>query len=498
MKMKPFNMLPGKTGSYPALVLLIAILVMTSSCRKYIYLEPKDATYDQVFWTNGSNVEKSVSGAYGILRSAFRDERSYFVFGDLPTDAFRLDGGTFWNYQDLLYERRFTYSYAPYLEQSLHNWTRFYRAVNQTHLIIENTEKIDVDKFNGGQEEKNQLLGEGHFLRAFTYFYLTRVWGDPVITRESVKDPTKVQPIGRSSEAEAIDYCIEDLQKATQLLSFNAETGLGKTRADKGAAFALLAQVYAWKKDYANASRYCDSVLVSNQYALESTENYSSIWMGNSQESILEMFMKHDDANTEATDFFFGNFLHDPLVRGKASWTSWNVNAELAYQLYDTAVDERFKSTIGLINTGTPALLKYSNVNYFDPSRPQTYVVDNNLVLIRLADIILLKAEAAFHLGNEGLALQLLNQVKERAGLEEVTLSGDDLYFELIYERYRELMGEGVLAFDLIRMGKLVELFPDAYTQERISKKGYYWPLNMRTLLPQDPLLTQNEWWKNH
>jgi hypothetical protein len=47
-------------------------------------------------------------------------------------------------------------------------------------------------------------------------------------------------------------------------------------------------------------------------------------------------------------------------------------------------------------------------------------------------------------------------------------------------------------------MGKLVELFPDAYTQERISKKGYYWPLNMRTLLPQDPLLTQNEWWKNH
>ncbi|ULQ55502.1 RagB/SusD family nutrient uptake outer membrane protein [Flavihumibacter rivuli] len=468
------------------------------SCTKYINLEPEDATYDQVFWTSGENVEKAISGAYGQIRNAFQQDRSYFVFGDLPADEFWLDAGTFWNYQDLLYQRRFRFSYAPYLEQTVHNWTRFYTIVNQTHLIVENTARIGVDEFDGGWEEKNRLLGEGHFLRAFTYFYINKVWGDPILTKESLKDPTKVEPIGRSPEAAVLDYCIEDLKKASALLPFNAETGLDKSRADKGAAWALLAQVYAWKQDYANAEKYCDSVIQSNQYALEAGENFSAIFQGNSNETILELFMKFDANNKEATADFFGDFLHDPIVRNKAPWEAWELNGDRIYTLYDSTVDKRFHQTVGLIETGYPALVKYANVNYFDPSRPTVYVVDNNLVLIRLADILLLKAEAAFKNGNEGVALQYLNQVKERAGLEPVALTGEALYYELIDERYRELYGEGVLAFDMIRMGKLAELFPDAYSAERISKKGYYWPLDMRTLLPQDPLLTQNEWWKNH
>ena len=79
------------------------------------------------------------------------------------------------------------------------------------------------DKFNGGQAVKNQLFGEGHFLRAYTYFYITRIWGDPVLTKESFKDPLSVQPFARSPEAEVLDYCIENKAgSGTYLISIPA------------------------------------------------------------------------------------------------------------------------------------------------------------------------------------------------------------------------------------------------------------------------------------
>ncbi len=480
--------------------------ILLASCKKYIELKPHDATYDEVFWNSGDNAEKALTGAYGLLRGAITynapdaDGPIHFVAGDLPADEFWLDGGYYWFLQSILPVGRNTYSYAPYLEPSVKDWTRFYAAINQCHLVVENTEKIPVDKFDGGQAFKNQLVGEGRFLRAYTYFYITRIWGDPVLTKESLKDPLSVQPIARSPEEDVLNYCIEDLQKAAELLDFNTGTAISKIRADKGAAWAALAHVYAWKHDYANAGKYCDSVIISGQYSLQDVDSYEQIWAGQSQESIFELNMLYNVDNNEALDYFFGRFLHDPLIKNKDAYTSWLVNTDLTGYLFpDPSIDKRYDKIIGLVQTGDPILIKYANVNYYDPNnQPDAFVVNNNLVLLRLADIYLLKAEAASKQGDDIGAQEALNIVKERAGLEPSSNTGDALFNEILEERYRELYGEGSLAYDLIRMEKLLEWLPDSYTPDRIAKKGYYWPLDMRKLLPQDPLLTQNEWWKNH
>ena len=474
---------------------LLMVGIVFSSCKKYIELAPKDATYDQVFWSSSANAEKALTGAYGLLRSSFRQDASYFIFGDLPADEFLLDGNVFWNYQSLIPAGHNTYSYVPYLEPSLKDWTRFYAVINQCHLVVENTEKIPVEKFDNGQAFKNQLIGEGRFLRAFTYFYITRVWGDPVLTKESLKDPLSVPPLARSKEEDVLNYCIEDLKTAAQLLDFNIGTATSKIRADKGAAWALLAHVYAWKHDYENAGKYCDSIISSGQYQLEDVANYENIWAGQSNESIFELNMLYSADNNEATGDFFGIFLHDPLIKNKQGYESWQVNTDLTDYLFpDQDVDKRYNKTFA-----NGSLIKYASVKYYDPNnQPDAFVVNNNLVIFRLADIYLLKAEAAFKQGDEGASLEALNAVKVRAGLDPSTNTGADLYEEIFEERYRELYGEGYLAYDLIRMGKLEEWLPDSYQSERIDKKGYYWPLDMRKLLPQDALLTQNEWWKNH
>ena len=316
--------------------------ILLSSCKKYIELKPHDATYDQVFWSSGDNVDKALSGAYGLLRGAIRqDPAIHFIAGDLPADEFVLDGGEFWNYQSLLYNGRNLYSYVPYLESSLKDWTRFYAVINQCHLVVENAPNISSDKYDGGEAYKNQLIGEGRFVRAFTYFYITRIWGDAVLTKESLKDPLAVKPIARSPEDEVLNYCIDDLKQAAQLMDFNVGTGTSKVRADKGAAWALLAHVYAWKHDYDNASKYCDSVINSGQYQLEDISNYENLWAGQSQECIFELNLIYNADNTEATCYFFGVLLHGTLIYIQHADKAWNIDTYFAPHVFPETVGDK-------------------------------------------------------------------------------------------------------------------------------------------------------------
>lgn len=476
-----------------AALLLIAASLAFTGCKKYLDLEPKNSTYDEVFWVNGSNVQKALSGSYSMLRSAFQQDRSYFIVGDVAADNFAL-GGDFWNYTSFIQNGNFNFGYAPYLEPTLWNWSRFYSVINQCHLIIENTSRIPVDKFTGGEAQQKQLEGEARFLRAYVYFYMQRVWGNVILTTESLKDPQNVPELPRAEEEEIFSFIIADLEKAIELLG----AAENKALASKGAGQALLAHVHAWNHDYVQAEKYASDVINSGQYELEGITDYQDIWRGGSSESIFELNMLFDAVSNEATAGFFNIFLTEPYIKNKGLNSTWSLSDYVTGELFDEE-DDRFDAVVETASGGTRSILtKYSGVDYYDANNPETYVVSNNLVLFRMADIILLRAEARFKNGNEAGALADLNLIRERAGLEPSAQQGPALFNEIFDERRRELIGEGHTKFDMIRMEQLQRLFPDAYSDARIAAKGYHWPLDMRQLLPQAPLLTQNEWWKNH
>lgn len=474
------------------LIPLIAIASLLG-CKKEINLEPENATYDQVFWVTGPNVEKATAGAYSLLRDAFLDTRSFFIFGDLAANNFNL-GADYWNYTDLVKDKNFNFNYAPYLESSVHDWSRFYRVINQCHLIIENIKNIPDSKFTGGKAQKNRLEGEARFIRAYTYFYISRVWGDVILTTESFKDPLNIPALPRTEEAKTLDFCLKDLTAATSLLNYDQD----KTHAGKGSVLSLTANIYAWKHDYVKTQLYCDSVITSSRFQLETVADYNKIWAGNSKESIFELNMLYNPIGSkESSPDFFNVFVSDPIIKDRGTNKIWSAD-DISYDLfYDT--ESRYDHIFTTASDGYTVLLtKYTNVNYYDPNDKTNYVVSNNLVLERLADIYLLRAEARFKNNNPSGALADLNFIKQRAELADFNGSGEDIFNEILDERRRELLGEGYNAFDIIRMGKLQYLFPDAYSNNRIAQKGYFWPLNMRVLAKQNPLLTQNEWWKGH
>ncbi|QQD15603.1 RagB/SusD family nutrient uptake outer membrane protein [Sphingobacterium sp. UDSM-2020] len=473
-------------------------LMLGSSCGKYLNLSPQGSTYDEVFWTDGPNVEKATLGAYALLRDAVRNERSYFIFGDIGSGMLK---STEWNYADFARAGEFRFGRAPYLENSLWDWTRFYKIINQCNLIVEHTTAMDVSLFENGEDDKNQYIANAKFLRAYTYFYMQRVWGDVLLVKETFKDPQNIPDMARSPQAETLKFCKEDLVFAAA----NLGQGPAKSFASKGAANALLAEVYAWEHDYVNAEKYIAETLKGG-YALEDIKDYKKIWQGNSKESIFELNMLYNDTGREWSTDFFNVFLTGADVPGKGSGSVWEIDPTLLEK--KTSAEDRIdglrdgSARFDLITTAFPdnserlTLRKYDRVNFYSATDLGAYAVDNNLVLIRLADIILLRAEAYFKNGKQNLALEDLNTIRNRAGLPNITLAGDELFKEIFLERRRELIGEGTIQFDLIRMELLEEM--NNYNTDRIALQGYYWPLNMRALLPQNESLTQNPYWRNH
>ncbi|MGZ3821839.1 MAG: RagB/SusD family nutrient uptake outer membrane protein, partial [Mucilaginibacter sp.] len=445
-----------------------------------------------------------LAGAYGLLRTSLTNDKAYFIFGDATANEFTYSSD--WTLASLSSTNRWNFNYVPYNESVLHNWTSFYQVISQCNLIISKVPNIPAANFTDDPiATKNQILGEAYFIRAYCYYYITQVWGQPVLVTQAYTDPINAQAIARSSDEAGFNQAVSDLKKSISLLQYGySDPSKVAVQANKGTAFALLTKVYMWQKQYSLASAAADSVILNGNYALESKNNLANIYKGHDQESIFEMNMLYSPNQNEAqsgTGGVFAMFLSDPYVNGK-SGDNWVVNLDLVNSLFDTTStqDARLKSTFYGLQTTNPLMVKYANVIYQNPAQKTLPFVSNNMVLIRLADILLLKAEASIDLGDQGTALTYLNMVRQRAGLDPYTPDGaSDLLYTIMDERGRELYGEGQWYFDLVRSGLIDDPnyynVIDGYLPTRIANKGYQWPLDLRTLLPQDPLLTQNPWW---
>jgi hypothetical protein len=500
---------------------LVAAIVLTgTSCKKYLYEAPITSTYGAAFWTSQTAVEQGTLAMYGQLRSSLRSSSSFFINGDLCSGAFIPNAGQ-WNYQTIKASSNppYNFSYVPYLEGDLQNWTRFYRVIAQANLVLQNVPKMSASLFVN-EDVRNAYLAEALFIRAYTYFYMIRIWGDPVYVSQSFDDVDygHIPPIPRSPEGAVLDSCINDLKKAATKLPFSNGDVAKTTRANRGSVSALLAHIYAWKHDYANAHLYCQEVITKGGYNLEPMASYTNIWKGQaSNESIFELpmqFVANDpnfnDQNSwaEAQFGFFGTFVKDDIVDKRKNQCWLSPDNGMVDWFYDGA-DERYKK----VWTHVPAtggdvagymLLKYTNFNYQKPDTKTLPYLNNNLVLFRLSDIILLDAEAMASTGDLAGARSALSKTEIRAGAKTYLdpTSQYDMLDEVVMERGRELFGEGQWYYDLIRtqeaQGWLEAVGYPSNGRVNNVNKGYYWPLDMGALFPYDNLLTQNPWWATH
>jgi len=378
----------------------------------------------------------------------------------------------------------------------LRRYDTFYSAIDQANRCIKFIPTIPDDKFSSA-DTKNNLLGEAYFLRAFNYFYMTRIWGDVPMTTET-GSVTEAVDLPRTKAAEVLAQCITDVNTAINLLSWDYTSGSNRAvRANKGAAYALLAHIYAWQGDYQNCNATTDKIIAQGFYQYVDRNNYLSIYKGKSSEGIFEIAQSDEN---EGSSFNIGYFtLKSPYLTTNTGNTIFPLNVTTLNTLYTDKNDKRFTNAFALTNSTDPVCIKYANITYVNGQNVASAVEHNNIIVFRLADITLLKAEALAAIGQYNQAKNILNEVRSLAGIEPWAGPDADLFEAVIDERGRELFLEGQRFYDLVRLGRKTGIMK--FGAEKMNKADfdagkYYWPIDP-ALMNINKKLTQTPFWSS-
>lgn len=492
-----------------ALQLLIFCFVVVSlnSCSDYLDEEPVSQPSNVTFWRNSDDANAAVAGGYAQLRKALNSGLSYYAHGDLGTDYFSTERELRSEFTDIMKFKLgvsvpVTDIWKPMYK--VRDFSIFYAAIKQADLCLKHIPEIPAEEYSDYDIQYNQYIGEAYFIRAFSYFYMARVWGDVPIVDSSDPDVIDLKNYKRENVAKVLIKAAEDCQLALKHLTWNYSDDTDKVvRANAGAAWALLAHIDAWSGNYAACEADAGKVINSNFYTYINRNNYIDIFAGQSKESIFEIAQ---NSESEAQDGA-GQSLANYLLRGEylktrlnEKETVWQYDlTTLKQTLFNNANDLRRTKGFAEFSSDWPILLKYSKITYTSPTSPLSI---NNIVIFRLADIALLQAEAQAAQGKYGEARTTLNRIRTMAGLEDSTAGNDKLFEAVIEERGRELFMEGHRFYDLVRLArkKKVYKFGDSssnkITASQFLNGKSYWPIQP-SLLETNVLFTQTEYWKS-
>lgn len=416
------------------------VLSVQSGCKKdFLQKDPANQlTGDKI--ANAAGAEKLLGGAYdGMYNNP--NIWDFMNNGDVISDNAYAGGDNPANIQLDQFTANNTNGNV------VRDWTEVYSDVKNANEVLENVAKIQDPALDAGGR-KNQILAEASGIRAYAYFNLVRNYGAVPLVLKTPANLAETQ-IKKSSVDDVYAQIIKDLEFA----SANAKpTSADKWVFTQGVANALLAKVYASKTtpDWAKVNQYADLV-IANGYSL--FNNYSGLFDAankNNSEAIWEM-------SFDGTRH--GNWM--PSIIVGTGWKRFvTPTNDLAKAFDDEGDVVRKNASINFRNVSSDgwsdnfwSKSNYPFVNkYRDDNKSDNYI-------LRLSDIILLKAEALNELSGGGWAQSkvLVDQIRARVKLAG-TPAADQASMRLAIEKERrlELAFEGHRWYDLLRTKRAI------------------------------------------
>jgi starch-binding outer membrane protein, SusD/RagB family len=475
--------------------LLILVVTGFSACRDALVIEPRQS----IDATTALNSKDGINAAVVSVYSRFKNVRLYGRDLIALPEALADNGFASNKSGRLLPEANNVY--RAHFGDAL--WSACFNGINQANLIIESVPAVNAAGITAA--DKTSWLAQMYFLRALYMFDMARVYayipgavvaaqdkgGIPIILKGiNTSEGALVLKPARANVDDVYKQIIADLTVAEATL-----TTAGPNFANKTAAQALLARVYLYMKDYANAKKWADACITAAGSKLSNASAYVAQWRAATHNETLFQFTLATNAenngvneslqtsfstltapgNTTVTGGFGDlvpsisllNDLGISLTGGNTTANFTTVNATVATrssdvrnQLYEPGTTGRGKAYI--------ECTKYIGKNGF--------INLDNLPIIRIAEVYLIRAEALSTVGspvyNEAAALADLNVLATNRGLTAFTLGGAALYEEVLKQRRLELAFEGHRFFDLKRLGRDIVKAPHyntvAFTDVRI------------------------------
>lgn len=450
-------------------VLGCALLATVASCTNSILdKDPISSFPANGFYKNAKDAQAGVYGIYNAVQSTFRINFAYW--GEGRADAVQTNHG---GDPSALKLNNLTSIITT------SKWDNLYTMISRANYAI----KYIPTVFTGDDSPlQNQLMGQSRALRAIAYFYAVRVWGDVPLILEPYESINQELFVERTDREQILNQIEEDLIFATQNCADSYGGERNRVLITKGAANAFLTQLYMWRKDYPKAIEAADRVMSNSLYSLVSMSNWNDIFAaGLTNESIFEVGYNEVQTNGLRTLYAIGNDAdYFPSESFRNSFENGDLRKSKIYDI--TQVQPR-------------KIWKFFGEGFNDESAEQSA---NNIVLLRLADIMLLKAEAHARIGQTDQALPVLNTIRRRAGLDNLDKGAADQKYgdvvaAIMHERAIELCFEGHRWFDLVRTGKAIEVMGPINGLK--DERNIVWPLH-EDALNKNPNLSQNEFYR--
>lgn len=426
-------------------IYLVPVLLLVSCKDSFTSLAPISQRNVKNFYQTETDFNVAVTGAYDALQEDGTYGKNYVLMLGMRADNLANGGGATGLAASLEAIDQFNeIATAGELQAT---WSDSYKGIARCNSILSHIDDVDF-----GEAAKNQIKGEALFLRSLFYYNMAVIFGNIPIQLGEISTPTNVE-IEQVPASQIYSQIAADLETAQGLLP-ESYTGANVGRATSGAANALLGKVYLTAGDNTRAETALRRVVDSGLYDL--VPDYADIWgVGNenNMESVFEVQFKKGGIGEGSgfTDFFFpgttagtgdGNIPQLP--------TDDIVNSyEVGDERLDKSLDENYVDNAG-DTIDQDWVIKYESTPF------SSLDADNNWIVIRYADVLLMLAEA---IGESIEAYDLINEVRNRAGLGDIGLATPGTFEDkLLQERRVELAFENHRWPDLLRFGKAKEV----------------------------------------
>lgn len=489
-------------------ILIIGGFSLLVSCDDFLDVTPQAQLTTDVYFSDEESINDAVNRVYSSVNwRFFRLGTMYFTSHEFSSDDVKM------NTADVNFTSAYTFTNSPsniYIERL---WERWYQYLNDCNQVLKLTSKYSGPK-------ATQYNAQARYFRAYWHFDLVNVFGDVVI-RDHVPANEEFN-IPKSPQEDVYKLIISDLEFAADNLPTRQQWGAANLgRVTKGTALGLLAKVYLYRQDYANAYKYAKLVIQSGEYQLDPV--FRNLFAIEGKYSVESMMPGH---------YIYQNIAgrtRNPYVEfqgipGSGLGSAFFAPSDELVNSFE-ANDPRKAASIFTKGetiegyTGTlnwAAGFQYANKKVIWPTAqwPDTdfFKQQLNLPFLRYADLLLIYAEAANETGNNTDALNALEQVRYRARgnktfdeagvLPQITVTDKAQLRLLIWkERRVELAIEGNRWFDLIRYEKVVP----GYTtniMNNLGRTNFSYQKNSKFPIPStyitnsNGVLTQNPNWQ--
>lgn len=428
--------------------------LLLAGCESQLEIDPISDISNANFWKNQSDVEGYLTGAYCHYRFVW-DRTTY---GEDRGDG--LEPGTLAG----RVSRAFTQSLD---NENGYDWRVNYTDLHHVNLILKYAPGIPF----GSEKDKNRVMAQAYTLRAHNYMMLLQMWGDVPLVLEPTESYNKDNKPSRQPKEDVMRQILSDLDMALELFP---EKGIpDKYRISRPSALMLKAEALAWnytvlgsgdKQNLTDAVAALDEV---EKCGVSLMENYSDVFDVKhrlNSEIIFALYVRYGEydnmyayqmtesavqgqiknaVNKDQIPYTEGNIASPAYAPSKKLRDSFSAADKRRGVCYIDGIDKNGKVLFTCQNKfrGTA----YDNDRYFD----------SDIVVYRLADALLLKAELLCYLdpGKASAAISLINQTRERAGLGKYDGPADvvNVRKEVLDERFRELCLELKRWPDLMR-----------------------------------------------